>query len=149
MSKLPPFVIAIDSREQRPYSFPHPSVTTTLPTGDYSIIGLEHLVAIERKSKQDAFGTIGKGRARFTRELERMAEMERATIVIECTMAQFLKPPPYTRMHPRAALNSLIAWWIKYGVSYQFPGNRLFAQTLTLRILEKFWKRWVRTHPKE
>ncbi len=44
------FTIVIDSREQRPYQFPG-AVVKTLPTGDYSIVGLTDRVAIERKSK--------------------------------------------------------------------------------------------------
>ena len=144
-------MIAIDKQEKKGYryQFNHPSQVVHLKTADYSIIGLENHVCIERKTHIDAFGTIGKGRARFTRELERMSAFDYAAIVIECSMAKFLKPPPYTRLHPRSALNSLIAWSIRYGVHVHFAGNRIFAQTLTLRILEKFWKRWIHIHPKE
>ena len=46
----PKMIIAIDTREQRPYRFVWSEIKT-LTTGDYSVIGLEDRVAIERKSK--------------------------------------------------------------------------------------------------
>jgi len=42
-------------------------------TGDYSIVGQEHRIAIERKSVEDFLGSITAGNARFRREHERMA----------------------------------------------------------------------------
>ena len=47
---LAPFVLVIDSREQRPYSFDGVArtVRAALPAGDYSIVGSETSFAIER-----------------------------------------------------------------------------------------------------
>lgn len=45
-----PFTIIIDTREQMPWEFGHHTTSREkLDTGDYSIKGLEHLLAIERK----------------------------------------------------------------------------------------------------
>jgi hypothetical protein len=45
---LPTITIVIDSREQTPLVFTRfASVTGTLTTGDYSVVGLEELFAIE------------------------------------------------------------------------------------------------------
>ena len=56
----------VDTREQRPLDLtPLKSVPGTLATGDYSVRGLEHVVAIERKSLDDLLGCIGRDRARF------------------------------------------------------------------------------------
>ena len=62
------FTIAVDTREQRPYQYPGAQVCT-LPTGDYSVVGLKDRVAIERKTKADAYSSLGQGRARFRRPL--------------------------------------------------------------------------------
>jgi len=132
-------VIVIDTREQLPYRFER-SVVKKLDQGDYSIEGLEHLVAVERKSKVDAYGTIGRGRERFERELERLAHLEYAAIVIECSLPDFLEPPPQSRLHPRAAVCSLLAWSVKYGVHVFFAGDRRHAQAVTFKLLEKFHK---------
>ena len=56
----------VDSREQRPYALPG-AVVRALPAGDYSVEGFEDRVAIERKSKADAYSTLGGARSRFQR----------------------------------------------------------------------------------
>ena len=72
MNRIAPTVI-IDSREQAPLAFANlPSEVGTLDTGDYSIRGLEHLVAVERKSLDDLLGIVGRDRQRFRRELQRL-----------------------------------------------------------------------------
>jgi len=65
--------IVIDSREQRPLSFQNlPSITAGLPTGDYSVAGMEDDFCVERKSIPDLFGSLTSGRDRFMREIVRM-----------------------------------------------------------------------------
>jgi len=63
--------IIVDSREQLPYKFQTPSIKAALDTGDYSIAGLEHFIAIERKTLPDLIGCLCNGRERFERELRR------------------------------------------------------------------------------
>lgn len=66
-------VIVVDSREQEPLPFTRlQSVTLGLNSGDYSILGLEHVFAVERKSIADLVGTLTSGRDRFERELHRL-----------------------------------------------------------------------------
>lgn len=133
-------VVVIDTREQLPYEF-SPFVIGTLATGDYSLLGHEHRIAIERKTKADAYSTIGQGRERFVRELRRMAELEYAAIVVECSLVEFLSKPDYVRrLTPRAAIRSLISWSLRYGVHLHFAGDRAHAEALVMVILEKWWK---------
>ncbi len=106
------FTIVIDSREQRPYQFPG-AVVQALPTGDYSIVGLTDRVTIERKSKSDAYSSLGHGRARFRRELERLALFDYAAIVVEDSVPGFLQRPPHSKMNPKSAMCSLLAWSVK------------------------------------
>lgn len=135
----PPLPIVIDSREQQPYDYPG-AVVMALRSGDYSLFGYENRMAIERKTLADAYSSLGGGRQRFERELERLSEMDYAAIVIEATLEEFLKAPAFSKMNPKAAMNSLLAWSVKYHVCVFFAGNRRYGQTLTLRLLEKFWK---------
>jgi ERCC4-type nuclease len=135
----PEFVVAIDTREQKPYRFKHSEVKT-LPTGDYSIVGLEEQVAVERKHKADAYASLGQGRARFERELERLAAFDYAAIVVETTLPDFLTAPPFSQMNPKAAMNSLVAWSVKYRVCVFFAGDRAHGNALTYRLLEKYWR---------
>ena len=132
-------VIAVDTREQKPYEFGAAAVVT-LQAGDYSIVGLEDRVAIERKSKSDAYSSLGRDRARFRREVERLAVLDYAAIVVEDTMSGFLTRPPYSQMNPKAALSTLLAWSIRYGVPVFFAGDRDHGQALTQKLLTLFWK---------
>lgn len=140
-SDLTDFVVLIDDREKKPYHFPHlVSKTHRLPAGDYSVEQYETRISIERKSKADAYASLGRGRTRFERELVRLSEFEFSAIVVESSLADFLQPPAFTKMNPKAALNSILAWSVKYGVHVYFAGDRLHGNALTLRLLEKFWK---------
>ena len=63
-------VAIIDSREQLPLDLaPLQTVPGTLTTGDYSVKGLESIVAIERKSLSDLLSCIGTSRERFDKEI--------------------------------------------------------------------------------
>ena len=130
-------IVAIDTREQKPYRFPRFEVKT-LATGDYSVVGLESQVAIERKTKEDAYASLGKGRGRFGRELKRLSQLDYAAIVIEASLPEFLEAPAYSHMNPKSAVNSIIAWSIKHRVPVFFAGDRLHGNALTLQLLKKF-----------
>lgn len=133
------FVVAIDTREQRPYRFAV-CERKTLPSGDYSIIGLEGRIAIERKTKEDAYSSLGQGRARFERELQRLARFDYAAVVIEASLPEFLQVPAFSHMNPKAAASSIIAWSVKYRVCVFFAGDRRHGNALTRQLLEKFWR---------
>ena len=133
------FVIAIDTREQRPYEYARAEVKT-LATGDYSIVGLEERVAVERKSKADAYGSLGQGRARFRREWERLALLDYAAVVIEDSVPGFLRRPAHCKMNPRSAIGSLLAWSVRYKVPVFFAGDRSHAQALTYKLLQMYFK---------
>lgn len=130
-------IVAVDTREQKPYRFPRSEVKT-LATGDYSVVGLETRVSIERKTKGDAYSSLGRGRARFERELERLSRLDYAAIVIEASLPAFLGAPAFSRMSPKAAISSILAWSIKHRVHVFFAGDRRHGNALTLHLLHKF-----------
>ena len=132
-------VIVVDTREQKPYRFTRCQVKT-LPTGDYSLVGLEDCIAIERKSAADLAGSLGSGRARFRRELERLAQLDYAAIVVEASLKQLLQPPPFSRMHPKAVVNSMLAWSVQYRMPVFFAGDRAHGHAVTYQLLTKYWR---------
>ena len=70
MEKLIPIVV--DSRKQEPYSFDPKRfvvVRKALPAGDYSLVGWEERVAVERKSLTDFVQTIIRSRRRLVGHL--------------------------------------------------------------------------------
>ena len=132
--------VVIDTREQLPYEF-EDSIIRTLQTGDYSLFGYEDQITVERKTKADAYGTIGKGRTRFIKELERLREIDYSAIVVEASLSNFVEPPRFSQLNPKSAINSLLAWSIRYGVHIYFADNRIMGNLLTVRILERYWKK--------
>lgn len=136
------WTVVVDKREQLAYTFPVPTTCATLKTGDYSILGYEDQVSIERKSKADAYATIGAHRARFEREFVRLSEMDYGAVVVESTLQDFVNhPPSRSALHPRAALHTLVGWSVKYGVHVSFPGSRLMAETLVYHLL-RHWRKY-------
>ena len=135
--------ILIDTREQLPYSFrSYESRIATLKTGDYSLAGYEQRVAVERKSKEDAYGCVGANRKRFIECLERLAEIEHPAIVIESNLVDFSIPPSRTRIDQRMAVGSYISWSCKYRIPVFWCDNRAYAEQVVVRYLASFvkWK---------
>jgi len=122
-------IILVDTREQRPLYFGEASPTrrATLPTGDYSVEGLEGLIAVERKSLGDLFGTVGKGRERFEREIIRASHLRYFGIMVEATFDQVLAGAPHSQMNSVAVIASLHCWELRYPcVHVHYVGSSLF-----------------------
>ena len=150
-----PYTVIFDTREQAPYSFVKPlrgrnarelfSIRTergTIASGDYSLAGFQDRMAIERKSLADWYGTVGRGRARFVRELDRLACLEWSAVVIEAEWSEILTAPPVrSRLHPRSVLGSVIAWQVRYPrVHWCFLPGRDAAEGYVGRILDRWWR---------
>lgn len=148
--RLQPYTIVCDTREQRPYFLNDgPCVVKKLDAGDYSIVGLEAVVAIERKSLQDFWGCLTKGRERFERELARLAAITYPAIVIECTAEELQKPLLYvarggykrvSRVPPTVACSSVISWMWRYRVPIWPAGDRKRGEAWTRKMLDNAWR---------
>lgn len=134
--------IIVDTREQLPYLFEgYDWHRAGLKTGDYSLSGFEDKLAVERKNKLDAWGCLTDGRKRFERCLERLSLLDRAAIVIECSMLEFCEPPPNVyRVNAATAMGSYISWSTKYRIPVFFAENRQWGERVTLRILAAYYK---------
>ena len=140
LKELP--TIIIDTREQSPFTFAdYETKIATLKTGDYSLEGFEDRVAVERKSKEDAYGCVGSGRRRFVECLERLAALDRAAIVIERGIENFsTEPPARTRIDARMAVGSYISWSCKYRIPVFWCNNKAYAERITVRFLAAYIK---------
>jgi ERCC4-type nuclease len=78
-----PFTIIVDTREQLPWEFGfHITAKKKLDTGDYSIEGFEHLLAIERKkSASEIANNITE--SRFKDVLDRLGRIPHSFILME------------------------------------------------------------------
>ena len=130
--------ISIDSREQLPYRFQTESETATLKTGDYSLKGAAHLVAIERKTLDDLIGSLTTGRDRFERELHRGRALDYFALVVEASLSALARGSYVSAMKPKAAIQSLLAFSIRYNLPVFFVENRRFGARITEGLLLKY-----------
>ena len=133
--------IIIDNREQRPFSFegyPVEIERGTLTTGDYSVPGFEDRVAAERKSLGDLMGCLTSGRERFTRELDRLRSYESVVVVVEAPFEHLADGRYRSKMHPDAAVQSVISIIQAYRMPIVFFPNRLRAERFVFDFLRHF-----------
>ena len=136
-----PLTIVCDTREQAPYLFERFEVELVragLPTGDYSLAGHEDRAAIERKSLDDLVGCLTVGRDRFERELDRARFLALFAVVIEASMEDVARHRYTSRMNPHSALQSILAFQVRYGVPFVWAGNRRGGEYVTFWTLEKY-----------
>jgi ERCC4-type nuclease len=145
------FTIIIDSREQRPYTFqnikpePPETIIQGLTTGDYSVVGFESRICVERKSMADFFGSVGTGRQRFEREMERLSTFDYAAIVIESDIKTwFMNPPSRSKMNPRSVFRTIVAWSQRYNIYIWPMWDRQSAEKVTYLILKRYYDDYMK-----
>ncbi|MBR3665209.1 MAG: ERCC4 domain-containing protein [Desulfovibrio sp.] len=138
--------IVADTREQMPYKFELPVYdgTTlergTLPTGDYSLAGLEAQVAVERKSLPDLMACMGRERKRFMAEMERARGYRAFAVIAECSWKDIASHAYKAQVKPQAALATLTAIMARYGVPVIFTGSRAAGEYACWCFLRQFAK---------
>jgi hypothetical protein len=168
-----PFTIQVDTREQLGYQFNGIETNAdqggrivsvarkreVVRNGDYTIVGMGARLGVERKTKEDLYGSVGR-RDNFEGRLERMDAIRRAdtaayfAIVVESELGDCLLNPPKRRYwcekrdqyvdvrmgpHPKSLNRTILAWRQRYLVDWFFLPSREFAEQYTYRILERFW----------
>lgn len=139
------FVLIIDSREQSPLFLDHlPKGLTmkrdTLQVGDYSILGFESQIAVERKTIPDLLNCLGNDRERFKRELEKLRGYEWGAIVIEGTEFDLYQFQDFSLMHPEATRQSICSIEIRHRIPFYFGRTRGDVERWILDRLIKFFR---------
>jgi ERCC4-type nuclease len=124
----PPPTLVIDTREQTPLAPQRlPWTRGTLTTGDYSVLGLEDLFAVERKSIDDLVACCKSGtkaaegeRERFERELHRLRGFRFARLLVVGTVADIEAGAYKSEIAPLAVRNSLRAFEARYNIPVIF-----------------------------
>lgn len=132
----PEMVTAIvDTREQTPLDLtPLRTVEGTLTTGDYSVHGLEHLVAIERKSLPDLLACCGRERERFDREVQRLLAYRCRALVVESSWGTIEIGQWRSQLTSRQVLGSLLGW-VEAGLPVLMAGSHGRAGEMVSRLL--------------
>jgi len=125
----------IDTREQHPLDLaPLNVVRGTLATGDYSVVGLETVVSIERKSLTDLLGCVGGERERFDREVQRLIAYPVRALVVESTWADLELGRWSSKVTTSAAIGSVLGW-IAAGLPVVMAGDHTRAGRYVSRLL--------------
>lgn len=108
MAKSKPFTIIKDTREQEGYTFESSSsryhtcygmVDQKLDTGDYSILGMEDKLCIERKaSAVELANNVGHDQTRFLKEIERMKSFPYKFLILEFSLSDLMDYPNGTNI---------------------------------------------------
>lgn len=128
-------VAVVDTREQNPLDLePLRQVAGTLATGDYSLRGLESIIAIERKSLVDLLSCVGQERDRFHREVLRLLAYPVRALVVESTWPEIERGKWRSKVRAPAALGTVLNW-ISMGLPVIMAGDHCRAGRYVSRIL--------------
>jgi ERCC4-type nuclease len=128
-------VALVDTREQSPLDLsPLRVEVASLPTGDYSLRGLESVIAIERKSLPDLVGCVGGQRRRFDREVQRLLAYPVRLLVVEATWQQVEAGEWRGKIGPQTVISSLLGW-MAAGLPVLLAGDHAQAGTCVARLL--------------
>jgi len=138
------FVLVIDTREQNPLFQKPPKglfiVRNTLTVGDYSVLGFENEVSIERKSVLDLLSSLGKNRDRFKEELMILKDYKLKWLVIEGSEDDVLSFHIESLMHPNSVRQSLASIEVRLGIPIYYEPKREKMERWILDRLIKIYR---------
>jgi DNA excision repair protein ERCC-4 len=140
-----PVTLIADTREKDEYSFDSRLVVVerlALPAGDYSVAGLEGVVAVERKTLDDFVSTVIHQRERFRRELLKLAAYRAACVVVEAGLLEVLQGRYRGDAHPNAVLGSALSITLDYRIPVFFCSSRQAACHFVQAYLLGAHARW-------
>jgi ERCC4-type nuclease len=157
--KAPDYTIIKDTREKEGYFFiPYQnclgSVDQKLDTGDYSIVGLEDKICIERKGCVEELAiNLGKQKGAFMDEIERMKSFPHKFIVLEFTAEDLVKFPDNTRIPNKNKtdlkitgkymLKCLMEFQLYNDIHILFCGNKNTAFVVVNSILKRINEKYT------
>lgn len=124
-------------------------VVQTLETGDYSLVGYEDILSIERKKDFAELWGNYQHKERFTNEMERMSSFKHKIVFIESSLTTDildLSPPQFTTGVPgKALIRWLMSLTVKYGVPFIPIGScgQKVAQQFMEEVIRFEKDRWV------
>lgn len=141
------FTIIIDTREQQPWSFDnYTTANKKLDTGDYSIEGLEHLLAIERKKSISEFAN-NVTESRFKDVIERLRNIKYAFLLLEFDLEDVLIYPVGStvprkmwdkiKISPAFLIKHLLELQMYHNIKLIFCGDSGNAEKMAEFILKK------------
>ena len=133
--------IVIDTREQEPWHFATETVRKKLAVGDYSLLGKENTVTIERKTLDDLVNTVIHQGKRFREELSKMASYEHRCVVVEASLSDIVKHRYTSFAEPSSVIGSVLSIIVDYRIPVYFLFNRPMARAFVQCMLERIERR--------
>jgi len=153
-AKIPKPTVLVDTREQQPFPLlkNHPNLFggekhVALKTGDYSIEGMEPLVALERKTLADIVNCTVTSRQRFIANCARLERFCWRAIIIEATYEDLKRNCQEfgveSDVHPNAVIGTLDAIEAKFQIPIILTSrNRELATERAASWLSKHFTYW-------
>lgn len=155
----PQFTVIRDTREQNGYEFSafdycDGMVEQKLDTGDYTILGLENKVCIERKGCVEELAiNLGQKKYAFLREIERMKDFPHKFLVLEFSAEDLIRFPDESRIpvKNKSALKITGKYMMKCLAEFAlydnlhilFCGDRTSAFLVTTSILKRINEKYT------
>ncbi len=147
-----PFTIIIDTREQIPWEFGyHNTAKMKLDTGDYSIQGYEHIIAIERKKSVSELAT-NLSESRFKDVLERLSKIKHPYMVFEFDIDEVYRFPVGSdipkrlwdklRISGNYIVKRLIEIQLEHNIQIIFCGDASNAERYTVSLMKRIYERY-------
>ena len=105
-------------------------------------------MSIERKSLSDLLGSITGGRDRFERELVRMRGYACKCVIVEGSWEDIANGVYRSKVHPNAAMGSIMAFRQRYKVEFLMAGSVGMAERLAHDQMRAFWRSTQAWHQK-
>lgn len=150
--QIPKPIILIDTREKFPFDFSRFSNWIAgekkhkLNVGDYSIQGMENVIALERKSLSDLITTLIQQRVRFFKMCEQLAQYRWRALLVEASYEDIKSPydKEYTTMaHPNAVSGTLDALEARFCIPIIYTSQcRPLAEEKAASWLSKHFTYW-------
>jgi DNA excision repair protein ERCC-4 len=106
------------------------------------LAGLEETVAVERKTLDDFVSTVIHQRARFRRELSKLAGYRASCVVVEAGLLEALQGRYRGGAHPNAVLGSALSIILDHQIPVFFCSNRQAACHFVQAYLLAARARW-------
>jgi len=143
------FTIIVDTREQQPWTFDnYVTASHKLDTGDYSIEGMENILAIERKKSVSEFAN-NITESRFKDVISRLSQLKYSFLLFEFELEDILIYPVGSnvpkkmwdkiKISPSFILKHLIELQIYHNIKVIFCGDSDNAEKMATHILKKVY----------
>lgn len=143
------FTIIVDTREQQPWSFDNYSIANRkLDTGDYSVEGLETLLAIERKKSINEIAN-NIIEPRFKDVIERLSKIKHSYILLEFDLENVLSYPigstlpkkmwDKVKISPSFIMKHILEWQMYHNIKVVFCGCPSNAEQMAEFIMNKVY----------